>query len=221
MKLQTRARIHAALGDEHRLEMVESLGLSDRTTKELAAITGLPGNLLAHHLNVLEENGLVERRVSEGDKRRRYIVLRHEPLRHLLTPANVRAQNVLFVCTHNSARSQFAAALWKQKTGDVAQSAGQEPAASVHPNAVKAASELGVDLNDATPRAYHQIVGSPDLVISVCDRAREGKLNVQAPRIHWSIPDPVRIGNLAAFRQSFASISERIDRATTPNQEFT
>ncbi len=96
-------------------------------------------NLASHHLRALEAVGLVERRVSEGDRRRRYVVLRRDALNGLLLPqaALAPAGLVLFVCTHNSARSQFAAGLWRLRTGNDAASAGSEPSAKVHPQAVR------------------------------------------------------------------------------------
>lgn len=211
MNVQDRARIHAALGDRHRLAMVDALALGDRTFQELADGARLPGNLAAHHLDVLEAAGLIERRVSEGDHRRRYISLRRDRLEGLMRHTRPRPDLVLFVCTHNSARSQFAAARWRQVTGLPAESAGSDPGPSVHPDAVRVAREFDLDLEGATPRGYEAVERSPDLVVSVCDRARESGLPFAAPATHWSIPDPVRDGRLDAFRLAFATIADRID----------
>ena len=52
-----RAAIHAALGDAHRLAIVEALRLSDRAPSELGVALGVPSNLLAHHVDVLEGAG--------------------------------------------------------------------------------------------------------------------------------------------------------------------
>jgi protein-tyrosine-phosphatase len=212
MNLSERARIHAALGDRHRLSMVDVLRLGDRTFQELADGVGLRGNLAAHHLDVLETAGLIERRVSEGDHRRRYIRLRPERLGNLVIQAPPAPDFVLFVCTHNSARSQFAAARWQQRTGLPADSAGTEPAAVVHPRAVSAARSFGLDLRGAVPKGYEAVERMPDLVISVCDRAHEAGPPFAALSAHWSVPDPVRAGTPKAFRSAFASIAERIDR---------
>jgi ArsR family transcriptional regulator, arsenate/arsenite/antimonite-responsive transcriptional repressor / arsenate reductase (thioredoxin) len=217
MDLDERARIHAALGDRHRLAMVDALRLGDRTFQELAEGVGLRGNLAAHHLDVLEAAGLIERRISEGDHRRRYIRLRHERLGELALEPPLAPAFLLFVCTHNSARSQFAAALWQQRTGLAADSAGTEPAARVHPGAVDAAREYGLDLHDAIPKRYEAVGRSPDLVVSVCDRAHEAGLPFTAPSAHWSIPDPVAAGTSGAFRSAFASIAERIDQLAPTN----
>ncbi len=214
MDLQSRARLHAALGDPSRLRLVDALLLGDHTFQELAEAAGLPGNLAAHHLAVLESAGLIERRTSDGDHRRRYVRLRHDRLDELAaTVAPVQAASrVLFVCTHNSARSQFAAALWQRRTSLPGESAGTEPAATVHPGAVRAAAELGVDLAGRVPRGYDAVTVEPDLVVSVCDRARESGVPFDAPVVHWSIPDPVRAGTPDAFRHAFTDIAERIER---------
>ena len=63
-----------------RLAIVEQLAVSDRAPSMLSAQFGLTGNLLAHHLDVLERAGLIERTVSAGDRRRRYVRLRHQVL---------------------------------------------------------------------------------------------------------------------------------------------
>jgi ArsR family transcriptional regulator, arsenate/arsenite/antimonite-responsive transcriptional repressor / arsenate reductase (thioredoxin) len=212
MKVDDRAQVHAALGDPSRLRMIDELQLGDRTFQELANAAGLPGNAAAHHLGVLESAGLIERRVSEGDRRRRYITLRPERLGGLLRVQPVTPATVLFVCTHNSARSQFAAALWHRRTGGEADSAGTHPSERVDPRAVRTAEQYELDLAGARPKGYASVRGAPDLVISVCDRAHEAGLPFPAPSLHWSVPDPVRAGTRSAFRAAFADIAARIDR---------
>lgn len=207
-----RARIHAALGDETRLAMVDLLALGDLSVQELGEAVELPGNLLAHHLGVLESAGVISRRVSEGDRRRRYIVLDRETLSDLVVPRSVRPTSVLFVCSHNSARSQYAAGRWVQMTGSSALSAGVDPASRVNPMAVTVAAESGVDLSSAVPKGYEAIDVTPDLVVSVCDRARESDLPVARQHLHWSIPDPVPVGRVAAFRRAFAEIDTRLEQ---------
>jgi DNA-binding transcriptional ArsR family regulator len=59
MNLEKRALAHAALGDGRRLSIVDRLTLGDLTVAELAAVTGMKGNLLAHHLDVLEHAGRI------------------------------------------------------------------------------------------------------------------------------------------------------------------
>lgn len=212
MEVTERARLHAALGDPLRLRMVDSLLLGDRTFQELADAAGLPGNAAAYHLAVLDEAGLIARRASEGDRRHRYIHLRPEPLELLGLPARAVTGAVLFVCTHNSARSQFAAALWKARIGGPVDSAGTDPAGSVHPRAVQAAEAYGLDLSSSVPKGYEGVAGRPELVVSVCDRAHEAGVPFGAPMLHWSIPDPVLAGTQSAFQSAFAEIATRVDR---------
>jgi ArsR family transcriptional regulator, arsenate/arsenite/antimonite-responsive transcriptional repressor / arsenate reductase (thioredoxin) len=214
-----RAAIHAALGDPGRLRIVDQLQLGDRTFQELADASGLPGNLAAHHLNVLQEAGLIDRRVSDGDHRRRYISLRHDRLAGVaLSPARLDTGFVVFVCNHNSARSQFAAKLWKGSTGGAADSAGTEPAPRVHPLALEVAHEFGVDLSGAIPKPLAAVQQTPDLVISVCDRAHESTPGWANSSLHWSIPDPVKDGGVEAFRTAFTEIAARVDRLAEAQQ---
>lgn len=215
MDLDERARVHAALGEPRRLRIVDELAVSDRTFQELADLVGLPGNAAAHHLQVLEAAGLIERRVSDGDRRRRYVRLRRERLADGVRELDADVPLVLFVCTHNAARSQFAAALWRQRTGHTAVSAGMDPAPRIRSEAVRAAAELGVDLAGARPKGYEAVERAPDLVVSVCDRAREAGLPFDAPSLHWSVPDPARVGTLPAFRSAFREIAQRVDALAT------
>lgn len=222
MDLEDRARVHAALGDRARLAMVDQLQLGDRTFQELALGAGLPGNAAAHHLDVLEAAGLIKRRVSEGDHRRRYISLRHDRLEGIGGRGHAMPGVVLFVCTHNSARSQFAAAMWTAQTGRTAESAGTEPAKRVHPGAIRAAARFGIDLASASPKGYEAVIHEPDLVISVCDRAREVGSPFHAPTLHWSIPDPISHPTTSAFRTAFGELASRIERlagATDPSHD--
>ena len=192
--------------------MIDELAQSDRTFQELSLAAGLPSNAAAHHLDVLESAGLIERHVSEGDHRRRYITLRHDGFEGLAVGKTVRPRVVLFVCTHNSARSQFAAAVWRSRTGGAADSAGTIPAGRVHPTAVRVAGELGLDLASASPKGYDAVIDAPDLVVSVCDRAREADIPFEARSLHWSVPDPVGAGTVEAFRSAFADLCRRVDR---------
>lgn len=182
------------------------------TVSELGELTGMSGNLLAHHLEVLETAGLILRRESEGDRRRRYVSLVPRAFPQPAGPKPVPATKVAFVCTHNSARSQFAAALWRHRAQGEAWSAGTEPADSVHPMAVRVAAEFGLDLSDMVPSGYDSLPAEPDLIISVCDRARESGIPQAGMRHHWSIADPVPVGSVAAFRSAFEQIRARMER---------
>lgn len=212
MDLEHRARVHAALGDTQRLTIADALTISDLTVTEIGALVDMPSNLLAHHLDVLEDAGVIVRKASEGDRRRRYVVL-NPSIAGLITHGSPAVDMApLFVCTHNSARSQFAAALWGKRTGQEVHSAGSTPAERVHPLAVAVAAEHGLDLANAEPRGYAFVSEEPDFVISVCDRAREAGTPFTAPQLHWSIPDPAVGDDIDLFRRSFADITERVDR---------
>jgi ArsR family transcriptional regulator, arsenate/arsenite/antimonite-responsive transcriptional repressor / arsenate reductase (thioredoxin) len=208
--IDARAALHAALGDPARLAIVEELAISDRAPSALSARFGLAGNLLAHHLDVLEGVGLIERHVSAGDRRRRYVRLRHHTLRNLaLETTPPRDGRALFVCTQNSARSQLAAALWRKRTGRDAISAGTHPADRVHPGALAAARRAGLDLTRAHPRALGPDDLDVDVVVTVCDRAHE-ELDPPEDWWHWSVSDPVDAGTRRAFDAALTELDERI-----------
>lgn len=203
---------HAALADPVRLAIVDELAVSDRAPVELRRMLGVESNLLAHHLDVLEQAGLVRRSPSSGDGRRRYVHLDRGALADLGPGRRVPAGDVLFVCTHNSARSQLAAALWHDLVGGAAASAGTHPAERVHPGAVAAARRAGLDLSGATPRSL-AAVEVPALVVTVCDRAHE-ELAPPAEWLHWSITDPVPDGGRRAFDAVVEDLRGRIRSAT-------
>jgi protein-tyrosine-phosphatase len=205
-----RARIHAALGDPGRLAIVEDLWVSDRSPKELSARLGMPSNLLAHHLDVLEAAGAIERSASAGDARRRYVRLRPGVARVAGPPDIAIKREVLFLCTHNSARSQIAAALWCSRTGRKAASAGTRPAQRVHPGAVAAARRAGLSMTGAKPTAVDSIPRGVQ-VITVCDLVHE-ELDAATDWWHWSIPDPVTTGRAARFDAVVGDIEQRIAR---------
>jgi len=211
-RLKERARLYAALGDPHRLAIVDELVLSDRAPSELAAMLGLDSNLLAHHLGVLERLRLVERVVSQGDRRRRYVRLAPTTLARLTHGPALRITRVVFVCTENVARSQLAAALWNHLRSDVpATSGGTHPGSRVHPGAVRAAARRHLDLRPARPGPIPD-TGRADLVITVCDRAHETLGAAGAGTwLHWSVPDPVTCGQPAAFDAATEVLSDRIE----------
>jgi protein-tyrosine-phosphatase len=206
--LQRRARRHAALGDEVRLAIVDELTSSDRSPMELGQHFDLESNLLAHHLGVLEEAGLITRSRSSGDGRRRYVHLDRHAVDELNGAPRRPVGTALFVCSQNSARSQLAAALWTQMTGAPAESAGTHPAARVHPRAITAGERAGVDLSEAVPKNLDE-VRVPRLVVTVCDQAHE-ELTGHDGWLHWSIPDPVPHGRDAAFDAVVAELHGRI-----------
>ena len=212
---RARAAVHAALGDPHRLAIVEELALSDRSPSELADRLGIESNLLAHHMKVLEDVRLVERVVSRGDRRRRYLRLRAADITLYAAAEPIRARNVVFVCTHNSARSQLAAALSNAIHPVPATRTGTQPAERVHPQALEAGARAGVDLRAAVPRALNDLDVDPDLVITVCDRAHEELVALGGKELHWSVPDPARDGRRTVFDATVHRLRDRI-RAVAP-----
>ncbi|QDE36364.1 helix-turn-helix domain-containing protein [Microbacterium foliorum] len=206
--VDARAAKHAALGDASRLRIVDLLTLGDLSPTEIRVALGLPANLITHHLNALEAVGIVARSRSEADKRRSYVHLTDTAL-HGLTPGRVeRASRVVFVCTANSARSQLAAALWSAHSSIPASSGGTHPAERIDPGAVAAADRHSLDLPDEPPRALDAVVTDSDFVVTVCDNAHE-ELGVSG-HLHWSIPDPVRVGSVDAFDTAYDELERRI-----------
>ena len=130
-------------------------------------------------------------------------------------------QRILFLCTHNSARSQMAEGLLRALAGDrfAAYSAGTE-ATQVRPLAVRAMAELGIDISAQQSKTLRRYLGEPfDAVITVCDQANEScPIFTGAPaRLHWSFPDPARAtgsedAQLAVYRAVRDAIRERIER---------
>jgi arsenate reductase len=136
-------------------------------------------------------------------------------------------RRVLFLCTHNSARSQMAEALLRAKAGDRFEvaSAGTE-ATHVRPLAMKAMAEIGIDLSGHTSKTLDRFVEEPwDVVITVCDSANEAcpVFPAAAKRLHWSFPDPSQATGdeeqrLAVFRRVRDQIDARItDWIRTPD----
>ena len=128
---------------------------------------------------------------------------------------------VLFLCTHNSARSQMAEGLLRHLSGDrvEAYSAGTE-ATLVRPLAIRVMDEVGVDISGQESKTLERYRGEHfDYVITVCDDANEacpffpGARN----RLHWSFEDPARAEGpeeerLAIFRRVRDEIREHIER---------
>jgi ArsR family transcriptional regulator, arsenate/arsenite/antimonite-responsive transcriptional repressor / arsenate reductase (thioredoxin) len=204
-----RAAVHAALADPARLQITDILSIGDTSPSELATMLAMPSNLLAHHLHVLEQAGLITRRRSDGDRRRTYLQLIPGALDSLTRPAARTARRVLFVCTANSARSHLAAALWRRASNLPAASAGTHPAARIEPGALAAARRHRLPMRRLRPRHMRDVQQDGDLIITVCDMAYE-ELGRQAA-VHWSVPDPVPDGDPASFDTALAELSHRVE----------
>jgi protein-tyrosine-phosphatase len=206
--LAARVAVHAALADPARLQITDMLAGSDASPSDLQEMLAMPSNLLAHHLHVLEQAGLITRRRSEGDRRRSYLQLVPGALESLAGPPARTAGRVLFVCTANSARSHLAAALWRRSSDLPAASAGTHPAAAIEAGAIAAAQRHHLPLRRLRPRHIGQVRRDGDLVVTVCDRAREELGRTAA--VHWSVPDPVPAGDPASFDAALAELSQRV-----------
>lgn len=216
--IEARAKIHAALGDAARLAIADILATADASPGEIGARLEMPTNLVAHHLNVLAEAGVIDRRRSEHDRRRSYLRLRPAALAALRTPQLAAPQRVVFVCTRNSARSQLAAALWTEHSPVPATSAGTEPAARVNPRAVRTARRHGLRLDPVATRHLDEVAVDGDLLIAVCDHAHE-TLPAQRARLHWSVPDPVPVDTDDAFEAAYTDLAGRIERLAPAIEE--
>jgi len=102
---------------------------------------------------------------------------------------------VLVLCTGNSARSQMAEGLINAQLADrfEAHSAGTQPAGYVHPQAIAALREIGIDISDHRSKSADEFKGTPfDVVITVCDDAAENcpVWLGQGQRVHIGFPDP-------------------------------
>ena len=134
-------------------------------------------------------------------------------------------RRVLFLCTHNSARSQMAEGLLRRLAGErfEVHSAGTE-ATLVRPLAIRALAELGIDISGQESKTLDRYLGEPfDAVITVCDQAAEACpiFPGARERRHWSFPDPSRASGseqeqLAVYRQVRDAIRERIERELLP-----
>lgn len=203
-----RAAKHAALSEPARLHIVDLLTLGDLSPSEIRAALGMPANLVTHHLNTLEAVGMISRSRSEADKRRSYVHLTDTALDGLAPGATEHADRVVFVCTANSARSQLAAALWEQQSSIPATSGGTHPADRIDAGAIAAAERHHLPLSETRPRALGDVLAPDDFVVTVCDNAHE-EMDITG-NLHWSIPDPVRLGTAAAFDTTYTELQRRI-----------
>ena len=128
-------------------------------------------------------------------------------------------KRVLFICTHNSARSQMAEGLLRHLAGDRfdVYSAGTQPSA-VNPLAVKVMAEGGIDISKHRSKSLAEFIGQAfDAVITVCDSAKEScpVFPGGTQRIHWSLPDPSaaegsEMDRLLIFREVRNALHQRL-----------
>ena len=214
------------LADDTRWKLLVALVRSDRRVQELAHLVGQPEGVVTEHLARLRDFRIATARRSDADHHDTYYSLDLDRLRELYLAAGAalhpaladpRATSprrdfqlpplplrVLFLCTGNSARSQVAEALLRDLTkGQIeVYSAGTSPA-PVHPLAIMAMAEMGLDISRQRPKHLDVFRGqSFDYVITVCDRVREvcPAFPGDPSRIHWSFPDPVTVEGAEAER---------------------
>ena len=134
-------------------------------------------------------------------------------------------QRVIFVCTHNSARSQMAEGMLRALGGDRYEvfSAGTE-ATRVRPEAIRVMGEIGIDISGHASKTLEPFMGEPfDWLVTVCDDAREAcpTLPGVARQAHWSIEDPSAVEGseeerLSAFRAARDELRDRLGQFLQP-----
>jgi arsenate reductase len=133
---------------------------------------------------------------------------------------STQPMRVLFLCTHNSSRSQMAEGLLRGRGGAAYTvfSAGTHPT-ELHPLAIKAMRDLGIDISEQRSKGIDGFLDQPpmDLVVTVCDEAAEACPLFPHARaqVHWGFPDPSRVSGseearMAAFRHIRDLIAVRI-----------
>lgn len=222
------------LAHDIRWRILLALVKSDYRVNELVKLIKQPPNLISYHLKRLRLKNLVTERRSSADSRDIYYSLNLDQFRKMyfetgqvLHPAlgtqselhtNPLADTpvrVLFLCTHNSARSQMAEALLQQLGGNTVEvySAGSEPT-SLHPLAIKAMSGRDIDIRTHRAKHLQEFLGQKfDYVITVCDQVREvcPVFPGEPEHIHWSFADPVAIeGNLATQEKGFEDTAREL-----------
>ena len=134
------------------------------------------------------------------------------------TPAHAAAaRSLLFVCTHNSARSQIAEGLARAMApaGSRIWSAGTHPT-HVHPLAIEVMKEIGLDLAEHRSRGIEEVPWSEaDTVITLCGDADEAcpVVGASVKRLHWPLPDPAAAPEptrLDAFRETRDELKWRV-----------
>lgn len=230
-------RILALLGHPLRWSLLQLLVQTDLRVQELVRYLDQPQNLVSYHLQQLRKQQIVQEHRSLADGREIYYSLDLERVRALfyssgeaLHPAlgeegnpsrtvSSKPARVLFLCTHNSARSQMAEAILNARSqGQIeAFSAGTDPT-RIHPLAIRAMDEMNIDLRQRRSKSLGEFLGQTfDYVITVCDRARESCpiFPGDPVRIHWSFPDPAAIegtedDRFRAFQKTAVQMNTRI-----------
>lgn len=228
------------LAHEVRWQLLSVLAYSDYRVHELSTLLQKPMNLVSYHLRLLRAESIVEEHRSSADARDVYYSLdldRFEGLYKLaaatLHPALAHDQadsseqgtvqlgpptRVLFLCTHNSARSQLAEALLRHLGGPLVEVFSAGTAVTlVRPEVIEVLQKHNIDTTGLYSKHLDQFLGQNfDYVITVCDKASEAcPVFPGAPeRIHWSLPDPSAVTNpderYKAFVKVFVALEKRL-----------
>jgi len=234
------------LSHEIRWKLLQALAVTDLHVQELVEVVNRPQNVVSYHLRLLLEQGILRERRSLADGREIYYSLdldtvrasylsAGESLHPALGGSTSQAPDsqagalptdpvrVLFLCTHNSARSQIAEAILRTRANGKIEvySAGTE-ATSIQPLAVRVLSEMHIDIGDQFSKTMERYLDQKfDYIITVCDRARESCpiFPGDPVRIHWSFPDPAAVEGTeevryAAFKETALQMMQRISYLT-------
>jgi len=228
------------LAHDLRWRMIVALARSDMRVQELVTLLKHPPNLVSYHLKQLRALKLVTERRSAADGRDVYYSLALDKIRtmylasgqalhpalgesetetHAHEPAHTSKHvRVLFLCTHNSARSQMAEAILRHLGGGRVNvfSAGSEPS-EVHPLAMRVMAEIGIDIRQQWSKHLDEFRGQTfDYVVTVCDQVREScpVFPGHPEQIHWSFPDPAAVEGkekqYRAFKDTATQLTTRI-----------
>lgn len=225
------------LANDVRWGLLKALTTSDHQVNELVTLLDQPMNLVSYHLKKMRDDALVTTRRSEADGRDIYYSLDLDRLREMFLEAGnalhpslgqpsflragarMRLRRILFVCTHNSARSQMAEGLMRHLSGGslFVRSAGSQPT-HIHPEAIRTMDAFGIDIRDQTVHHLSDYAAEPfDYVVTVCDNAREvcPTFPGGGVHLHWGFPDPAAVREetlrAEAFRATASRLKSRIE----------
>ncbi|HXV98651.1 MAG TPA: ArsR family transcriptional regulator [Anaerolineae bacterium] len=224
------------LAHDLRWRLLLALAYSDYRVQELVSQLNQPANLVSYHLRKLREQHLVSERRSTADGRDVFYTLNldrmsqlymatGEALHPALNPTESKPQankgvnppkRVLFLCTHNSARSQMAEGILRYYGGGRVEafSAGNEPG-QVKPEAIQTMADMGIDISNQRSKHLDEFNGQCfDYIITVCDRANETCpiFPGDPKRIHWSFPDPTAVDDSKERTRAFQQIAQELTR---------
>ena len=222
------------LADETRLTIMRLLAQTDLRSGEVGDRLGLPHNAVSYHLKQLRQVGLLRDHRSSSDARDVYYSIELDRLSALYgaagaalpivaasagpdpgsAPAALPPLRVLFLCTHNSARSQLAEGILRHLGGDrvEAASAGSTPT-QVHAFTHALLQEWGIDTSRTVARDVEAVRGQAyDYVITVCDRMRDHCPSFLGDPVlmHWSVPDPLDIQEAPRQWSAFCAVQQEL-----------